>query len=851
MIPRLLHLYNFLSYGDSCEPIGLDGVHVACLCGPNGHGKSALLDAITWALWGQARTSQADELIRRGQKSMFVELDFDLDGQQYRVVRKRTAGKTSQSDLQFQTREPDGQWRPLTGQGVRGTQERINTALRMDYETFINSAFLLQGRADEFARKTPGDRKRILGEILGLSIYDRLVEKARARRLDAQMRGANLDADLQRLQQDHARLQELEQRAASLAAEHAAAQLAAAEARARLSEVMVDRARLEARRKERDDLTRRLEAAEGELRTLRSQLGAVEARVAASERLTARAAEIRAVAQEYSAVVQERDTLTARLQAATRLQERRALLRTRVQEERGRLETQVQLRRQTARELGARAEQLPQARADEADLERQVQVVPRLEEELAALQTRLQELAAEGASAAAEQRRCADALEQYAERFQLLKGARAACPTCEADLPEDKRLDLGRRLKKEQADLKEAQGRAIQAEADCRRADTETKARVRAVEGKLKTLLTMRDRLAHARQTTLTLEAAAEALPRELEVLAELEGRLRDEDYAREEAAELRALEAELAGLGEDSRRLDRAQARARELAGAERLLDELLRAEADLPPARTQRAELESAIRAREEALAEDRAARAEADREVLRLPAVEAETRKLEAALQTAEGTERRALQEMGAARQAVETCRGLLPQIEARRLERATVARDQAAYEELAKAFGRNGIQALIIENAIPEIEEEANTLLSRMTDNQMHVRLKSQRDLKSGGQAETLEIEISDGMGARRYELYSGGEAFRVNFALRIALSKLLAKRAGAPLETLFIDEGFGSQDEDGRRRLVEAIQAVQEDFGRILVITHIDELKDQFPTRIEVTKDGSGSRVAVY
>src|ERR1051325_5404120 len=101
MVPIRLHLHNFLSYGDSCEPIELDAVHVACLCGPNGHGKSALLDAITWALWGQARSNSPDDLVRLGQTSMFVEFDFTLDGHPYRIIRKRSKGRNSQSDLQF------------------------------------------------------------------------------------------------------------------------------------------------------------------------------------------------------------------------------------------------------------------------------------------------------------------------------------------------------------------------------------------------------------------------------------------------------------------------------------------------------------------------------------------------------------------------------------------------------------------------------------------------------------------------------------------------------------------------------------------------------------------------------
>jgi exonuclease SbcC len=65
-----------------------------------------------------------------------------------------------------------------------------------------------------------------------------------------------------------------------------------------------------------------------------------------------------------------------------------------------------------------------------------------------------------------------------------------------------------------------------------------------------------------------------------------------------------------------------------------------------------------------------------------------------------------------------------------------------------------------------------------------------------------------------------------------------------------LQTLVVDEGFGSQDAQGRQRLVEAINLVQDDFEKILVITHLEELKDVFPTRIEVEKTAQGSQVQV-
>ena len=111
--------------------------------------------------------------------------------------------------------------------------------------------------------------------------------------------------------------------------------------------------------------------------------------------------------------------------------------------------------------------------------------------------------------------------------------------------------------------------------------------------------------------------------------------------------------------------------------------------------------------------------------------------------------------------------------------RRAKECAVLEEQKSdYSLLATAWSKNGIQALLIEQAIPEIEQEANELLGRLSQNQAQVFIESQRDLKSGGVRETLDIKISDTMGVRPYEMFSGGEAFRIDFALRIAISKLL-------------------------------------------------------------------------
>jgi len=174
----------------------------------------------------------------------------------------------------------------------------------------------------------------------------------------------------------------------------------------------------------------------------------------------------------------------------------------------------------------------------------------------------------------------------------------------------------------------------------------------------------------------------------------------------------------------------------------------------------------------------------------------------------------------------------------------------SKQEKVYRDLAQAFGKKGIQALLIEMALPEIETEANKLLGRMTDNRMQVKIETQRETKKGNLLETLDINISDELGTRNYEMFSGGEAFRINFAIRIALSKLLARRAGAPLPTLIIDEGFGTQDSFGIEKLKEAINSIQDDFDKIIVITHIEELKDAFPARIDVIKTAEGSTLSV-
>jgi exonuclease SbcC len=219
----------------------------------------------------------------------------------------------------------------------------------------------------------------------------------------------------------------------------------------------------------------------------------------------------------------------------------------------------------------------------------------------------------------------------------------------------------------------------------------------------------------------------------------------------------------------------------------------------------------------------------------------------------LMAAKEQENRLRMEVGAAQQKVEVLKDLKARRKALESERVELSAKVGQYKQLERAFGKDGVQALLIEQALPQIEAEANELLDRLSDGNMSVRFITQaayKDKRREDLRETLDIQISDSAGTRDYEMFSGGESFRVNFAIRLALSEVLAQRAGARLQTLVIDEGFGSQDTLGRQRLVEAINLIRKDFAKILVITHIDELKEVFPTRIEVQKTSEGSKLSV-
>jgi exonuclease SbcC len=355
-------------------------------------------------------------------------------------------------------------------------------------------------------------------------------------------------------------------------------------------------------------------------------------------------------------------------------------------------------------------------------------------------------------------------------------------------------------------------------------------------------------------QTESSLAQAEEA-QRQLGVLqrelAERQKLLSGNVFAPEARQQLVSVEERLRKLGYDEAQHSKLRGRAAELAGVERERQLLEQARLAMEHLEAQIGELQASVARLEDECTAEQQRRDRLRADVQSLPAERQKLSALDDELRDAKRQRDESRDQCLYAQTRLDNCAFLERKQRESLTRQDALRREQSIYGDLAYSFGRRGVQAMIIETAIPEIEEEANRILGRMTDGRMHVKFETQRDVRSGiGTIETLDIKIADELGTRSYEMFSGGEGFRVNFAIRIALSRLLAHRAGTKLQTLVLDEGMGSQDQEGRERIVEAIQAIESEFEKILIITHLEDLRDRFPVRIEVTKTPQGSTFAI-
>ena len=850
MIPLKLHIAGFLSYRESAD-LDFTGFELACISGPNGAGKSSLLDAMTWALFGQAR-KRDESLVNLQSRAAEVSLTFEYEGNFYRVQRTLPRGKSTVLEFQVQN---GNSWRPLTEHTTRDTQARIEQILRLDYDTFINASFFLQGKADQFTQQTPNKRKEVLGSILGLEVWEIYKERTAGRRREIERqvgeiegRLAEIEAELAEEAPRRARLEELETNLKALASARLAQESV-------LDNIRKTAASLNEQRKLAETLAGVLERSRTALAGLQRRLAARMEERHLHEELTRQADEIETSYKAWQAALEEVRRLDLVAGQFREHDEKRQPLLREIESERARLiQEREGLEAQSAEldlQLGTTAGltgQIEISRADLVEIEAKLAQRSALETGAIAARERQVELKTENERLRVEMQE----LKARIEKLQVARGA--VCPLCGQSLSEEHRMSTltelqgegtskGDRHRLNQNEMKTLSEQIAEYEASIRELASDEQKRL-AVSNTISQLSERLENLerqarewkktgaARLKEVTKVLETGKYALPAQ-KALAKLDKELAGLGYDAAAHDAARGSELELRAAGERLRKLESAREVSRQLdAEIAALQADAVAREAELHEQQTHYETAASALAVAEVDAPNPQAA----EDELLRLREQENQVR-----------------DEAGAARQKV----GVLATLRTRKAEfysrQEVLGRDIARHRTLERAFGKDGVPALLIEQALPEIETKANELLDRLSDGQMSVRFVTQaeyKDKKRGDLKETLDIQISDGAGLRDYEMYSGGEAFRVNFAIRLALSEVLAQRKGARLQTLVIDEGFGSQDSHGRQRLVEAINLVKSNFSKILVITHLEELKDAFPTRIEVEKTEQGSKVSV-
>lgn len=855
MIPLKLYISGFLSYR---EPVELDfsAFDLACISGHNGAGKSSLLDAITWSLFGKARKTD-ESLINlavakeKGGKAEVI-FTFDYEQNTYRVQRSLPSGKST--ILEFQIKDGD-EWRTLSERSIRETQARIEQILRLDYDTFVNASFFLQGKADQFTQQTASKRKEVLGSILGLEVWEVYRIRAAGRRRMVEGEVENIDGRVMEIDTELAEEPLRKARLAELVARLDGQTTALATHQRLVDTLKKEDALLETQRKTLEMLAGTLERSKAGLSGLQNRLAVKQVDRDKYADLINRAVDVEAI---YQAWQRAREDLARMEEIAGKFRDQEKLrqpLLEGIAVEKARLEQEAAALRDQGTRVNEQASLVPELQNEidmareslseaEADLARREEIEKRItsaREKQAALKAENQTLKVQ--------------MDELKGRIdQLSKTEGVVCPLCGQDLSEEHRQSTlvglekdgrsqGDRYRANQAEMKSLAESIAGDEMDLSQVAGAETARMAA-----STMITrLSERLEGLKKLSDEWQKTGEGR------LAEILEVLEKESFAGKLREELAVVDERLGELGYDAAAHDAARQAELEGRSAEEEFRTLEAARSALEPIVDEISALMSEI---ERQGTEVSARQTEYDQAAAALSVLEESAPNVDAAyteLLKMQEEVNRLTQEVGAAHQLV----NVLDDLRERKTDLSSEREEKrhliGRYKTLERAFGNNGVPALLIEAALPQIETRANDLLDRLSNGQMSIRFVTQteyKDKKRDDLKETLDIQISDGAGVRDYEMYSGGEAFRVNFAVRLALSEILAQRKGARLQTLVIDEGFGSQDLQGRQRLIEAINLVKSDFAKILVITHLDELKDAFPTRIEVEKTGQGSIVRV-
>lgn len=1007
MIPLQLVLKNFLSYREA--NLDFSGLHTACICGSNGAGKSSLLEAITWAIWGECRAATEDDAINAGAKEVRVDFTFQCNQQTYRVIRTRQRGQGGSLEFQVQS---SNDFRSLTGRGMRATQQMIIHHLKLDYETFVNSAYLRQGKADEFMLKRPNERKQILADLLKLSQYEELAEQAKDASKQYKAQAEQLEQSLLSIEQ------QLQQRDAI------ALQLSSVETQ--LSELQqaqtIDNRKVQgllAQQHQRQTFEQQLSFVKQQYQNLnqdcdryRQEITATQQQQRQLENLLQKEDEILAGYANFQGLQIQEETLTSKSQAYQDAQQQLGKLQQKLSEQINELNLQLRqeqgqldaLRQSRAdiqqilsrtEEVEAGLQKLQQARAylshldqlqvqvaplvqrraqvqteldrvharlsarleelrkSVRDLQKQQQRQPKLQETLQQVEGQIQQLDKKRVyqervqekelhqrsfrdRLQANQREWENKLTELAQKLQLIQNPNSSCPLCDRPLDEHHwQLVVQKTQSQEQVvqdqiwdvdeqialceyqlqtltrELKEISQELANYDAlrEQRGQLAAERSAMAEIQTRLQQILVEKEQIERSLSSNDYAPDKQEELHRLDQQLQQLKYNEQDHALARGEVDRWRWAEIKQAEIKQAQRRQAQIDAQQPELlakiahlrsqiqqlqvnADLSRQIEALNQQMAEIGYERSQHDTLRKAlrqaqawqfryqelqqsqqqyplVRQRSQDLAQSLEMRSQdlqqmtsqmdaIVQQLQQTPDTKGELRDLEQQIHQRQLLQNDHQRQLGSLQQQQQHLEQLSTQHAELKNQHVTTQRQYRVYQELAQAFGKNGIQTLMIENVLPQLEAETNSLLSRLSGNQLHVQFVTQKAGRSGRSSakkaakliDTLDILIADARGTRPYETYSGGEAFRINFAIRLALAKMLAQRAGTALQMLIVDEGFGTQDAEGCDRLIAAINAISPDFACILTVTHMPQFKEAFQTRIEVYKTQNGSQLSL-
>ena len=781
-----LRLCNFRQHENTDLELGAG---LTGIIGPNGAGKTTLLEAIAWAMYGMPAARGSRETIRRRgappRSRVEVELEFTLGAHQYRVLRTLHGAELYQ----------DGDPAPIAN-SIGAVTERVTRLLGMTRDEFFNTYFTGQKELAVMAAMSAPERAQFLSRVLGYERIRAAQDRLKERRSALRARHDALRAGLVDLAEIEAAETRAHERVAAAHAAESAAAVAAAVAERRLAEVRPRWEELQRLRETALTLEAELRVTDHERTAAAERAERLERQVAEAgaarielEEVWRRLAPLPALRDEVTAFEREAESYAARKGLLAQLDDVRRHLAS-VEDRLARVPTRAQL--DTARERVSDVRAAVTAVALDGEAMRTAWV-----RDAQDARTKRQGL-----------------IEQYQElkdqRQRIVKaGPEGDCPTCARPLgvEYEKVLELlDRQMEqvisngnfyKQRIEQLLLEPRDLE-EADRRRVGLEREQSEAIAEQSRLDALTQEGGTLREEQGRLQLRVR--------ELGAAIDRVLGSYDQGRHEAlvAEVRALEP-LALQAERLRAVaDRGPAVEAELATARRM-----RADAEVRAGEL-RVRL-SGLGYTEQTYREAREAETAAER-----------------ARRDSELTLVRARGESAAAAEVVEAVARRRAERSVREREVAAAGLDLALHQELDRALTdlRTDLNATLR----PDLSDLASGFL---------------RDLTNG---RYTDLELDEDYGATLLDdgdpkaVISGGEEDIANLALRLAISQMIAERAGQPLSLLVLDEIFGSLDEDRRAAVVDLLRSLADRFPQVILITHVESVREGFDRVVRVGFD---------